>query len=406
MWRKKLLQLEKEIDLSNYTERDFDIWFVSRYFLTETIRLRENKFTTMTLSKPLKYPVTLNLSHLSFIWRLRKNKAWIFPHSRTIDPITAKDRYVYPHLSELEISEAINVGYNSRKTLNLNAIVRFAANFLKVLFFRSIQKFDNNILPIYARSFNLNYERLNEVSNHALHQYAMYKIYNFILIVFSPSIVHFSDRSDKFPLILACRKQKVQMIEYQHGLPLEFKFNYDFGDFNKNLFSHITFKYHFQNRRYADVLSRLGMNLSLANKSLMQLKSHSKKKKPKPKNIMIVMQSEFFKIISEIDFDRYSFATFFIKPHPSEEEGQYLHLRNFQNVEILSPASEVFYEYLPSVDVVIGFYSTALVESSILNKRCIAISDFDELTKQMVDIFNIKQINMEGLISEMDSWHS
>ena len=36
------------------------------------------------------------------------------------------------------------------------------------------------------------------------------------------------------------------MIEYQHGLPLELKFNYDFGRLNKKLFSHLTFKYCFQ----------------------------------------------------------------------------------------------------------------------------------------------------------------
>lgn len=404
MWRKNLLKLESQIDFSNYRERDFDFWFLSRYFLSETIRLAINNLETNIHSTSPTRVNVFKLSQLSFIWQLQKKKIWIFPHGRTINPTTGIDEYVYPHLSDLDITESINVGHTSGKTFNLNKVVRIVAKFMTFLPFVGASNFQNSILVRYTHAFNLRRDCTKVISRHASHQYAMYKIYNFLLRLYKPSKIHFSDRSDKFPLILACKKQKIQMIEYQHGLPLELKFNYDFGDFNKELFSHITFKYCYPNKRYTAVLSRLGMKLKLVNSRISKVKNNTISKNRGPKNILIVMQSDFFNTVSGISFDRYSHLQFYIKPHPSENIHQYSDLGRYSNIEILPSSSEAFYEFLPSADIVVGFYSTALVESSILGKRCIAISEYDELTEQMAAIFNIVQLRKADFISELAKW--
>ena len=404
MWRKKLLKLENEIDFSNYRERDFDLWFLSRYFLSETIRVAENNLETSFHSAPVKRKGIFKLSQLLFIWRLKTKKSWIFPHGRTIDPMTGIDKYVYPHLSDLDIAESLNVGHTSNNTFNLNTVVRIIAKFFTFLPSVRASNYGRTILCRYARTFNLKQDSENAVTRHASHQYAMYEIYNLILKLYKPSIIHFSDRSDKFPLILACKKQKIQMIEYQHGLPLELKFNYDFGRLNKKLFSHVTFKYCFPSERYTAVLSRLGMKLSKVNSRVSTVKNYRIPNNLGCKNILVVMQSDFFSTVNAINFSQYSHLRFYIKPHPSEDINQYTELGGYSNVEILPSSSEVFYEFLPSADIVVGFYSTALVESSILGKRCIAISEDDELTEQMGAIFNISQVKKTDFISELAKW--
>ena len=67
--------------------------------------------------------------------------------------------------------------------------------------------------------------------------------------------------------------------------------------------------------------------------------------------------------------------------------------------------SDVFYKYLPSADVVVSCYCVALVESNVLIKWCIVISDYDELTEQMVKVFDIEQVKADDFILELDSWH-
>ena len=64
--------------------------------------------------------------------------------------------------------------------------------------------------------------------------------------------------------------------------------------------------------------------------------------------------------------------------------------------------SDVFYKYLPSADVVVSFYCVALVESNVLIKWCIVFSDYNELTEQMVKVFDIEQVKADDFILELD----
>lgn len=397
-----MLALEKGTVISQSRKHCFDVWFLSRYYLTECIRLSNNDFTTKSIAKRERLRINFQLSQLLFIFRLKK-KVWIFPNERTLDPVTGRDKYVYPHLSEVEILETVNMCYNCGQSFKFNAVVRIIARLISYLFYFPVFSFQKKILSAYDHAFILGPKNLSNVTQHALRQYAMYQIYYILLKIFKPPLVHFSDRSDKFPLILACKKRKIPMVEYQHGLPLQMKFNYDFGVLNKQLFSHITFKYCYPIKRYIEVLSRLGMKLIPIDSRLMKYNYDPIKKKQSQKNILIIMQSEFYDVISEFDFAKHPLANFQIKPHPAEDACHYAHLQRFKNIEVLSSKSEVFYQCLPNADVVIGFYSTALVEASILNKRCVAISGDDELSLQLATIFKIRQIKMEDIQLEMGS---
>ena len=68
------------------------------------------------------------------------------------------------------------------------------------------------------------------------------------------------------------------------------------------------------------------------NSLIAHLKNLSNSKNPYLKNILIVMQSEFFNIVSDIDFAKYPFTEFHIKPHPLEDTDQYSNLKKFKNV--------------------------------------------------------------------------
>ena len=56
-------------------------------------------------------------------------------------------------------------------------------------------------------------------------------------------------------------------------------------------------------------------------------------KNPYLKNILIIMQSECFNILSDIDFTKYPFTEFHIKLHPSEDTDQYSFLKKFENAK-------------------------------------------------------------------------
>ena len=366
MWREKFLKTEKKIKFSKYQEREFDIWFLSRYHLSEVIRMEIIGESAGWLVKKSKMKFRLRFSFRT-VFKL-KNREWVFPHSRTINTQTGEDQYVYPHFSSASKKDLRNLGYSGVDSMNLNMIVGLL--------------------------------------EHSKRQYIMYKIYRFILFIYSPTRIHFSDRSDKYPLILASRKAKIPMVEYQHGLPLEKKFNYDFGYLNEKLFSHILFKYCFDSPKYVEALKRLGMKLAHV-KSRVALTSSffSERDSSAKKNVIILMQPEFYDIIQKLRYDHIRSANFLIKPHPCEDVNKYSELRKYSHVKILSSESNILYEVLPTVDIVIGFYSTALVEAKLLNKKCYAVSNFDELGGQIAEIFDIEEVALNDIFKIINKWH-
>ena len=50
-WRQNFQSCEKNINFDNLLERDFDMWFLSRYLVSEKIRIQETKAQTNSLKK-------------------------------------------------------------------------------------------------------------------------------------------------------------------------------------------------------------------------------------------------------------------------------------------------------------------------------------------------------------------
>jgi len=404
MWREKFLKTEKKIKFSKYQEREFDIWFLSRYHLSEVIRMEIIGESAGWLVKKSKMKFRLRFSFRT-VFKL-KNREWVFPHSRTINTQTGEDQYVYPHFSSASKKDLRNLGYSGVDSMNLNMIVGLLAKVLSIFPSFYIGEYRRNILKTYEENFEIKEISKKKLLEHSKRQYIMYKIYRFILFIYSPTRIHFSDRSDKYPLILASRKAKIPMVEYQHGLPLEKKFNYDFGYLNEKLFSHILFKYCFDSPKYVEALKRLGMKLAHV-KSRVALTSSffSERDSSAKKNVIILMQPEFYDIIQKLRYDHIRSANFLIKPHPCEDVNKYSELRKYSHVKILSSESNILYEVLPTVDIVIGFYSTALVEAKLLNKKCYAVSNFDELGGQIAEIFDIEEVALNDIFKIINKWH-
>lgn len=403
MWREKFLKTEKKIKFSKYQEREFDIWFLSRYHLSEVIRMEIIGESAGWLVKKSKMKFRLRFSFRT-VFKL-KNREWVFPHSRTINTQTGEDQYVYPHFSSTSKKDLRNLGYSGVDSMNLNMIVGLLAKVLSIFPSFYIGEYRRNILKTYEENFEIKEISKKKLLEHSKRQYIMYKIYRFILFIYSPTRIHFTDRSDKYPLILASRKAKIPMVEYQHGLPLEKKFNYDFGYLNEKLFSHILFKYCYNSPKYVEVLKRLGMKLTHV-KSRIELLSpyFSAYEASVKKNVLILMQSDFYDIIYRLRYNDFRSVNFLIKPHPAEDVTKYSALKKYSHVEVLQSDSNILYKVLPTSDIVIGFYSTALVEAKLINKKCYAVLNNEELGGQLADIFDIDQISLHDLPELINKW--
>ena len=82
-------------------------------------------------------------------------------------------------------------------------------------------------------------------------------------------------------------------------------------------------------------------------------------------------KSDFYDIIYRLRYSDFRSVNFLIKPHPAEDVTKYSALKKYSHVEVLQSDSNILYKVLPTSDIVIGFYSTALVEAKLINKKCI-----------------------------------
>lgn len=413
-WRDRLVICEKKIPISSLSERDFNFWFLSRYNVTTNFQGKTSWLVNGLARKPIRTPKTIvidvfqSLKSLKNLPKLR-HRCWLFPHARSIDLETGNDQYVYPNLSEDLKRKSINCGFNGSSSTNLTLFVTMAAKFLTFCFPVSLKKFESNVLCVYEKQLEVEIWQLELIQKNLKFEYARYQIYLLLLKTFKPVDIHFSDRSDKFGLILAAREAGVPMFEYQHGLPLSKKFNYDFGVFNEFLFRHITFCYCYNVTRYIDVLSGFGMKLvqvsSRIDRSINNLRSSEFdcfKNRDAKYTVIILMQPDLAEEIKNISFEKFSSCHFFIKPHPAEDIEFYIKQISSHNVTILNPSSITFYEVIQDMDIVVGFSSTSLVEAHLIGKSCFVVDDKAGLSEQISEIFNIPCSDFQTTLNVID----
>ena len=399
-WRLKFTQCETDLQIQELDQATFDVWFLSRYVLSEYARENFENLSNNSLNF-LKRVRKQKSIKLGSIWKL-KRATWLFPHSGSMDANTGIDEYVFPNIISMGKDNYINCEFNGVDGIHLSRYINYPAFFAKIFLFKK-NKNIRHIIEKYSQHFFFTDEQKRVLQNNIRLQYCKYILYNCLIRIFRPKTIIFGDRSDKFPLILSAKKMGVAMIECQHGLPMPRKFNYDFGELNSELFEHITFYCCFNFPKYNKFLDTLGMKTHNVQPRIerkknglylnTQVLSHEDCIR-----ILILSQSDFSKKLIKMNTLKLQKKShIFVKPHPSEDRNFYEKHLTADHITVLEASSKTFYQVVDQVDFVMGFYSTALLEAKLVGKKVFIFEDGEELTTKISEMFDTPIIKFEEI---------
>ena len=409
-WRVLFSKLDNDFQRNMIRNRSLlHSWFLVRYDLSEFIKEEHwrpetvsNDFLASARRKLIPNNISLNSFATAFKCLFRKNRNLLFPHERTSD-LNGVDQYLFLNIPEHYLECAVNF---SKKRLE-------GALFFTLMSFFKFLTYPFLLIPVFFHAYLIlvGYECAKlyfskgffiKVFLKLIRAKSDYLFYLFYLKIFRVSSIHFADRSNKFPLLLAARKLNIPVHEYQHGLPVTGKWNYDFGIFNKYFFENLLIYTYYDVPAYLEELRSLGMRPVVCQGRVSRIfanrKTNPRITQDNPMlSILIVTQPELpvsLAVLKLVHTLTASGALVLIKPHPADFFSYGEHFGSETAcVHILAKNSEAFYENLSMVDAVVGFHSTAVVEAFSAGVPSFLFRTDKLLSCRLQEIFLIPEVD-------------
>lgn len=282
----------------------------------------------------------------------------------------------------------------SKRNCELLYIVILLVSTLKRQVYREQFSGFTNFFDLVESSFELELDR-GAIYRDFCFLTAQKEVFEAILSKVNVQRVCVIDRSDKMGVLQACNEFYTPIIEIGHGTPCPMKFNYDFPARVQQLLEIDLYISFFKTVDFEKfVLSFSKQFLEVVNPNIIH------KNIPSGVNdVMIVGQSDFFDHFRDIlvIVKQFPGRLFYFKPHPSDCSDYGKEIKDLNNVIILPRESSWFYENLPKVALVVGWYSTCLVEAQLSGWKVLCLPGGGEVEANLSKLFGIQSVSYAEL---------